>query len=182
MSRIIVSIIFSFLLVPGVFAAQVTKKSIEFYVEHTTKNITGVCEEIQIEEPKVVVSGKNYTLKSPFLIQIPVLKISSGDKKRDAHIQEILGYPESPLITAKIESVNYLKDQTYTIQGNLTIHGKTKAFTSEAVVSPENPNLINVDGSVIVKLSEYELENPSLLFMKTKDEIEVKYQFQIKLK
>ncbi|EMY62827.1 YceI family protein [Leptospira terpstrae] len=178
------NIIYLALLVLGVniFPAEVTQKSIEFYVEHTTKNVKGVCGEIRLEEPNIQSSGNQFKLKSPFLITIPLVKISSGDSNRDSHIQEILGYPDTPNIIVKIESVNVLKDRTYTIQGKLTIHGNTKEFITESVVSPEDSKLINVDGSLNVKFSEYELENPSLLFMKAKDEIQIKYHFQIKLK
>ncbi|MBM9546497.1 YceI family protein [Leptospira sp. 201903074] len=173
---------FIFLYVGNIFSAEVTKKNIEFYVDHTTKNVTGVCGEIQMEEPNIQFLGNQYKLKSTFLITIPLIKISSGDEARDSHIQEILGYPNSPNILVKIESVNLLKEKTYTVKGKLTIHGKTKEFTTEAIVSPEDLQLLNIDGSLIVKFSEYELENPSLLFMKAKDEIRVKYHFQIKLK
>ncbi|TGM52406.1 YceI family protein [Leptospira vanthielii] len=182
MNQKIISILISLFFVNNVFASEVTKKNIEFYVEHTTKNVTGVCEEIQIEEPNIQFLGKKYILKSPFLIKIPLLKISSGDSNRDSHIQEILGYPDSPNILVKIESANIVNEKTYTVRGKFTIHGNTKEFTTEAIVSPEDSNLLNIDGSLIVKFSEYELENPSLLFMKAKDEIRVKYHFQIKLK
>ncbi|TGK82094.1 YceI family protein [Leptospira noumeaensis] len=166
----------------NIFAVEVTKKNIEFYVEHTTKNVTGVCNEIQMGTPNIQVSGNNYILKSPFEIKIPLLKITSGDTNRDSHIQEILGYPDSPNILVKIDSVQPGKDQTYIVKGKLTIHGNTKDFVSDALVKPENPNSLLVDGSLVVRFSEYELENPSLLFMKAKDEIRVKYQFQIGLK
>ncbi|MBM9590231.1 YceI family protein [Leptospira sp. 201903075] len=182
MVRIILGILISFLLASNIFAVEVTKKSIEFYVEHTTKNVTGVCNEFQMETPNIQVSKNGYLLKSPFEIKIPLLKITSGDSNRDSHIQEILGYPDSPNVLVKIESIQPGKDQTYSIKGKLTIHGKTKDFATDALVKPENPNSIQIEGSVTVKFSEYELENPSLLFMKAKDEILVKYHFQIQLK
>ncbi|MCW7491759.1 YceI family protein [Leptospira sp. 2 VSF19] len=166
----------------NIFAAEVTKKNIEFFVEHTTKNVTGVCNEIQMDPPNIQVSGNHYILKSPFGIKIPVLKIVSGDANRDSHIQEILGYPDSPNILVKIESVEPGNEQTYRIKGKLTIHGNTKGFSTDATVSLVNPNSIQVNGSLVVKFSEYELENPSLLFMKAKDEIRVKYHFEIQLK
>ncbi|TGL44449.1 YceI family protein [Leptospira perdikensis] len=181
MNKIIFCFVFLFF-GANVFAAEVTKKYIEFFVEHTTKNVTGVCNEIQMETPNIQVSGNHYTLKSPFEIKIPLLKIVSGDSNRDSHIQEILGYPDSPNILVKIESIKPEKDQAYTIKGKLAIHGKTKDFATDATVKPENPNSIQVDGSLVVTFSEYELENPSLLFMKAKDEIRVKYHFQIQLK
>ncbi|MCW7488623.1 YceI family protein [Leptospira meyeri] len=181
MKKIIVSLLVLFF-GANVFAVEVTKKNIEFFVEHTTKNVTGVCNEIQMDTPNVQVSGNGYVLKSPFEIKIPLLKIVSGDTNRDSHIQEILGYPDTPNILVKIESVQPGKDQIHIIKGKLTIHGNTKDFSTDALVKQENSNSIQVDGSLVVKFSEYELENPSLLFMKAKDEIRVKYHFQIQLK
>lgn len=181
MKKIIVSLLVLFLKT-NLFAAEVAKKNIEFFVEHTTKNVTGVCNEIQMDTPNIQVSGNHYILKSPFEIKIPLLKISSGDTNRDSHIQEILGYPDATNILVKIESVQPGKDQIYTIKGKLTIHGNTKDFSTDAMVKQENKTSIQINGFVMVKFSEFELENPSLLFMKAKDEIRVKYHFQIQLK
>lgn len=72
-------------------ALEVSKKKIEFLVEHTTKNVTGVCNEIQLEKPNIQISGAKFVHKSPFELKISLLKITSGDSNRDSHIQEILG-------------------------------------------------------------------------------------------
>ncbi|MCW7461239.1 YceI family protein [Leptospira limi] len=163
-------------------AFEVSKKKIEFLVEHTTKNVTGVCTEIQMGNPNLQISNGKYNLKSPFEIKIPILKISSGDSNRDSHMQEILGYPDTPLIQVKIESIlpSKTNEQIYTIKGKLTIHGNTRDFSSDANVKVLEAGEFQVDGVVVVKFSEFDLENPSLLFMKAKDEIQVKYLFQFK--
>jgi len=169
------------LLTSNLFASEVLRKEISFFVDHTTKNVTGICNEINLETVNLQQSGKKYSLKSPFLITIPVTKISSGDDGRDSHIHEILGFPEFPNVLIKIETVSPDVDG-YVVKGKLTIHGRTKDFSSVAKVDSVDPNIILVDGKVIAKFSEYEIENPSLLFMKAKDNIEIKYLFQIKVK
>lgn len=181
MKNVILAII---LLVSGmeIFAIEVTKKKIEFYVDHPAKYVTGVCNEIQVDQPKLRFSNGKYNLQSPFFIKIPILKITSGDSDRDLHIQEILGYPNTPIIEAKIEliSPSNVNEHAYTIKGKVTIHGKIKDFSTDATVTPLGVGEIQVEGNLVLKFSEFNLENPSLLFLKAKDEIQVRYLFQLK--
>ncbi|MDZ4728084.1 MAG: YceI family protein [Leptospira sp.] len=165
----------------SIFGSEVLKKEITFNVDHATKYVTGICSDITVDEVKIQQNGRKYNLKSPFQISVPVVKITSGDDGRDDHIKEILGYPEFPLVQIKVESVQ-LTEGSYTIKGKLTIHGRTKDFSSNAIVSEVEANVISIEGKVIAKFSEYELENPSLLFMKAKDDIQINYAFQIKVK
>lgn len=171
-----------FLFTNNVFASEILKKEISFFVDHKTKEVTGICNEVLMEPVNIQLSGKAYTLKSPFLITVPVSKVSSGDEGRDSHIKEILGFPDFPNVLVKVEAVKFDPTTGYTISGKLTIHGKTKDFSSVAKLDSTDPNVILVEGKVIAKFSEYELENPSLLFMKAKDDIEIRYLFQIKVK
>jgi hypothetical protein len=178
----LVGVVLLFMLFTGnIYSSEVLKKEIIFFVDHTTKDVTGICNEVSLEPVNIQLTGKGYTLKSPFLITIPVTKITSGDDSRDSHMQEILGFPDFPNVLVKIGSVS-LSEEGYTVKGQLTIHGKTKDFSSAAKVDATDPNIILIEGMVIAKFSEYELENPSLLFMKAKDNIEIKYLFQIKVK
>jgi polyisoprenoid-binding protein YceI len=172
--------IIAFMLATNVFGAEIIKKEISFFVNHTTANVTGICNEINFTPVNLQAVGKSaYTIKSPFTITIPLKKITSGDDGRDAHIQEILGLPEFTDIIIKVESVKQ-EAERYLISGKMTIHGKTREFVSYANVETSQTSIIQIDGTATAKFSEYELENPSLLFMKAKDTIEIKYSFQLK--
>ncbi|TGN06442.1 YceI family protein [Leptospira ilyithenensis] len=173
---------FSFLtLAPSLFASEVLKKEIGFYVDHATANVIGVCNEVELEPIRIKASKTGYSLGSPFQIKIPISKITSGDEGRDAHIKEILGSPEYSLIQVKIESVTQ-EGEVYTVSGKLTIHGITKDFKSNLTVDKVEKDQIEVKGKTIARFSEYQLENPSLLFLKAKDEIEIRYLFLIRSK
>lgn len=165
-------------------AVDISNKQIEFFVEHTAQNVTGVCNDIQIENPNIQSISGQFRLKSPFEIKIPILKITSGDSGRDSHIHEILGSPEFQVIQVKVESINQSKTnlQIYVIKGILTIRGKSKEFVTDAQVLALESGLLQVNGRLVVKFSEYDLENPTLLFMKAKDEIQVKYRFELRMK
>ncbi|TGL07835.1 YceI family protein [Leptospira bouyouniensis] len=165
-------------------AIEVSHKQIEFFVDHTAQNVTGICNEIQIENPNLQSFGGQYRLRSPFEIKIPILKITSGDSGRDSHMHEILGSPEFQVIHVKVESINQSKTnlQIYAIKGKLTIRGKSKEFVTDANVQVLESGLLHVNGTLGVKFSDFELENPTLLFMKAKDVIQVKYQFDLRMK
>ncbi|GBF51143.1 YceI-like domain protein [Leptospira ryugenii] len=182
MKTIGIIVIFCFLATNrDLFASEVIKKEAKIFVEHATTDVTGVCKEINFEKFEILPQGKSYKLKSPFQITIPVTKIDSGDEDRDEHIQEILGHPEHALIYIKVESI-LPNDQNYIIKGKLTIHGRTKDFESIAKVENKEKNIISTIGELEVTFSAYQLENPSLLFLKAKDQIKIKYNFDIKIK
>ncbi|XDD49956.1 YceI family protein [Leptospira sp. WS92.C1] len=172
-------LIFLFCSLPS-FASEVLKKEITFIAIHPMKEVHGICKEVLIDSPKIAVVGIGYKLSSPFQIKIPILKLNSGDEDRDSHIQEILGYPETPDMIAVIESVSPTGD-TYLIQGKLRIRGLTQAFHSSAKIEPKAPGQIRVFGKVNIKFSDFKLEKPSILFLKAKDEIEIGYDFLIKI-
>lgn len=166
----------------GVYASEILQKEITFLAIHPMKEVHGVCKEIQINSPQISVVGQIYKLNSPFQIRIPILKIHSGDESRDSHIMEILGYPDTPEIVANIEFVGApASGDTYLIRGKLTIRGVTREFQSSAKVEAKDPGQIRVSGKVDVTFSDFKLEKPSLLFLKAKEEIEIGYDFLIKI-
>jgi len=147
-------------------------------VNHSMANVYGVCNEIQIEPFDLVKKSNLFSLKSSFKINIPITKISSGDTGRDDHIHEILGHPNFSQIQIQVTSIEN-QGERYLVKGNLTIRGTTKPFQSDATAVDTNGNL-QVDGKLITKFSDYKLENPSLLFFKAKEDIEISYSFLLK--
>ncbi|AOP35483.1 hypothetical protein A0128_17550 [Leptospira tipperaryensis] len=162
------------------FASEVLKKEITFFAIHPMKEVHGVCKEVQIDSPKIQAAGTGYKLLAPFQIKVPVLKLHSGDESRDSHIMEILGYPDTPEILVVIESVSQT-GESYSIKGKLTIHGTTQSFESSAKVESKDAGQIRVAGTVYIKFSDFKLERPSLLFVKAKEEIEIGFDFLIKI-
>ncbi|WP_036096628.1 YceI family protein [Leptospira weilii] len=162
------------------YASEILKKEINFLAIHPMKEVHGICEEVQVESPQIQMSGGGYKLNSPFQIKIPILRIHSGDEGRDSHIMEILGYPETPEIVAVVESVT-TSGETYLIRGKLTIHGLTRDFQSSGKVEPKDPGQIRIFGKVDIRFSDFKLEKPSLLFITAKEEIEIGYDFLIKI-
>ncbi|TGL77186.1 YceI family protein [Leptospira yasudae] len=170
----------SLLFVSQTYASEILKKEITFLAIHPMKEVHGICKEVNSDSPNIQSSGTGYKLNSPFAIKIPILRIHSGDESRDSHIMEILGYPDTPEIAALIESVTPSGD-SYSIRGKLTIHGLTRDFESRGKVEQKEPGQIRVFGKVNITFSDFKLEKPSLLFIKAKEEIEIGYDFLIKI-
>lgn len=175
-------LVFSFLIffTSQSYASEILKKEITFLAIHPMKEVHGVCKEIQVDSPQIQMSGTVYKLNSPFTIKIPILKIHSGDENRDSHIMEILGYPNIPEIIVVVEFADAV-GETYLIRGKLTIHGFTRDFQSSGKVESKEVGQIRIFGKVNIRFSDFNLERPSLLFIKTKEDIEIGYDFLIKI-
>nr|WP_281276567.1 YceI family protein [Leptospira gomenensis] len=178
MSFVAGSVVFLFCL--PLFASEFLKKEIRFEVDHPMKLVQGTCREVDAEVPKLSIRNTEYKLDAPFRIRIPILKIKSGDENRDSHMAEILGYPDFQEVSATIESVSFVGG-SYSVKGKLTIREETRSFQSEAKVESPEKGQVRVFGKLQVRFSEFKLERPSVLFTKTKDEVEIDYDFLIKI-
>lgn len=66
--------------------------------------------------------------------------------------------------------------QTYTISGDLTLHGVTKKVSSSAKIS-KSGNTITISGNFNVKPSDFGIEVPSTVSKKVAKEVKVSYNF-----
>ncbi|MDF3819322.1 YceI family protein [Leptospira sp. 96542] len=162
----------------SVFSAEISNSEIKFFVDHPTADVIGICLDVQSEKFSIQKVKDKFQLKSPFQIAIPIQKIQSGDSGRDRHIHEILGDPEFKDITARILSVT-LEGEVYKIKGTLKVRNLQREFVSIAKVTPKTNSSFVIQGDFFVSFSEFELENPSLVFLKAKDQIKIDYKFEI---
>jgi len=68
--------------------------------------------------------------------------------------------------------------KSFTISGDLTLHGKTKKITDTAKIS-KSGNTITIVGSFTVKPADFDIVIPSLVSKKVSDKIEVSYNFSL---
>ena len=66
------------------------------------------------------------------------------------------------------------KDGKLKISGNLNFHGKAKDITFEADYKLTDKE-INVSGGFPVSMTEFDVERPSLMLVKTDDILEIKF-------
>ena len=105
--------------------------------------------------------------------------LESFDSKLSSRDSNMLFYTEAidyPEVIFKSTKITIQADSAY-IEGELTFHGITKKLaTSARMFTEENPQ---ISGSFSVNLSDYNVERPSLLFVKIDDEIRIEYSFTI---
>jgi polyisoprenoid-binding protein YceI len=118
------------------------------------------------------------------LEQISVLaKVSSfnsGLSSRDSHMIEVLDALALPNITFSSTSIKYNGAEILTT-GKLQFHGVTKEVQFIVRVKKEN-NLWLYEGEFPVLLETFNVERPSLLFVKTDNSMNIKFSLVFKNK
>ncbi len=107
------------------------------------------------------------------LISIKSLSLTSDTPDRDKHMYEVLNITINPTINFEIKTVKKV-DDLYEINGFLTLNGIEKEITSRASIIEEK-DFLNLKGDFSIKLSEFNMEPPSLLFLTVRDQIDIKY-------
>jgi len=102
----------------------------------------------------------------------------SGNSNRDSHaleVTEALKYPKITFTSTKIQQDQY----GINIEGNLNFHGVTKPVSFKALKF--SGGFFVVDGNFTVKLSDFNVERPSLLGIKTEDLMKISFKIAFKI-
>lgn len=103
-------------------------------------------------------------------VSIKVNSFDSRNSNRDSHAMEVLDGLKYPNVTFVSSSVKANSDGTLDAVGNLTFHGITKPTTLHATRTEAGGKLTLV-GEFPVSLTGFNVERPSLLGLKTDDEM-----------
>lgn len=138
------------------------------------------------------VAGENKTASAVVVAEtgdIAVLALMKGFRFKVALMEEHFNenYVESdkyPKATfkGKIEGFDMSKisaeAKTFTISGDLTLHGKTKHISSPAKISKQGSTLV-ITGAFDVKPADFDIEIPAVVSKKVANTIKVNYNFQL---
>jgi len=138
------------------------------------------------------VAGENKTASAVVVAEtgdIAVLALMKGFRFKVALMEEHFNenYVESdkfPKATfkGKIEGFDISKisveAKTFTLSGDLTLHGKTKQVTDSAKISKQGNNIVIV-GDFDVKPEDFGIEIPAVVSKKVADKIKVAYNLQL---
>lgn len=82
----------------------------------------------------------------------------------------------------KIEGLDVAKltseGKSFTITGDLTMHGKTKKITDTATIS-RSGNAIIISGNFMVKPTDFDIEVPKLVSKKVADQVKITYNLSL---
>lgn len=108
--------------------------------------------------------------KSRFNVEIKSASINTENEKRDGHLRsaDFFDVAKFPAVTFVTKSIEKLDGNTYTVKGDLTMHGVTKPFAIAAVYAgeakdPWGKTREGFKGTATVKRSDFGIKYNSVL-------------------
>lgn len=104
---------------------------------------------------------------------VPVKSITTDIEKRDGHMYELLEVEKNPNVIFEGilgNGIDFGKktEQTVEAEGNFTLAGTTNKVTIPIVLTPNEKGL-QMTASWSLRITDYNLERPSVMFIKVKD-------------
>ena len=116
-----------------------------------------------------------------FNLSIPVTSIKSGKSAMDKNTYEALNEEQHPNIEFSLDDVQNISGDKIRASGRLSIAGQTRPVTLTAKYDLQNSELISLQGSYTMKMTDFGVEPPTAVFgtIKTGDEITIDYNLQL---
>ncbi len=111
-------------------------------------------------------------------ISVPSISLKSENEGRDEHMHEAMHCDTQKQITVHINSVKKLQNN-YQIAADLTLNGVNKKIVSLANIKEDAGSLV-LDGNFTIKMTDYNIEQPSMLFFTVRDAVDVHYNLEYK--
>ncbi len=109
-------------------------------------------------------------------ISIPSISLKSENEGRDEHMHEAMNAEGEKVISVKLLQVKKL-EKNYQITANLTLNGVTKKIISPCKIT-EDTSSLQLDGNFTIKMTDYNIEQPSMLFFTVRDAVDVHYNLK----
>jgi polyisoprenoid-binding protein YceI len=150
--------------------ADKSLSSITYTMKHALHEWTGTSREVACAA-ETDASGRITRVAAT----VRVKSFDSRNSNRDAHMLEVTDALTHPNITFSSTSVS-ADNEGYFVRGNLTFHGVTRPFEAKArEVKKEGRRMIT--GRFIFLLEDFRIERPTLLLVKTDNEVAVDFEF-----
>jgi polyisoprenoid-binding protein YceI len=170
-----------FLIIPLVSFKPKSDNNIKIVADKRTSKVTynmrhpmhsweGVCKDVNA----VLLLNGSTRMIEQVAVAIRVDAFNSGNPNRDSHALEVLEALKYPKVTFSGSNIKVSKE-ILTVEGNLTFHGISKPITIVAT-REDFVNKLVIDGKFDVSLTDFKVERPSLIGMKTDDIINLKFQ------
>lgn len=139
-----------------------------YSASHTFKTVVGISKNLK---------GKgSCDIKScEFLIASTVKDFDSENSNRDLHMQKVTRAPEFPLVSVRVKFENKITANQVNATYEITFAGKTQSFSAKEFKANLNHKDLKIDGDIIIQLTKFEIEPPSLLGVMIKNEIPIHF-------
>jgi polyisoprenoid-binding protein YceI len=153
---------------------DITTSSITYTMKHKLHTWDGTSKQVNIA------SKWNGDKLEQISVLAKVSSFNSGLSSRDSHMIEVLDALSIPNITFSSSSIHY-NGASIIVSGKLQFHGVTKDIQFNVREKKENNQLL-YEGEFPVLLESFNVERPSLLFVKTDNSMNIKFALVFKNK
>jgi len=99
------------------------------------------------------------------------------NEKRDEHMHETLHVKEHPITTFTLKEVKKEADG-YHLLGVLSLNKQIKEIDTKADITEQN-DLLKLKGGFSIKMTDFGIEPPTLLFLSVRDEVAISYDLAL---
>ncbi|MDX5418064.1 MAG: YceI family protein [Hymenobacteraceae bacterium] len=107
------------------------------------------------------------------VVSVPVRSFDSGNRRRDRDMLKVTDADRYPEVTFSSSQISE-RDGMLAVTGQLTFHGISKDIQFVAQSQWKGEELV-VDGGFEISLEAYSIERPSILMMKVKDNLQIRF-------
>jgi polyisoprenoid-binding protein YceI len=161
----------SFTLVDQTLRADKSKSFLSYDANHSLHAWSGVSKKVDC---LLIYDGETKTFKK-VAVSSSVADFDSGNSNRDSHALEVLDALKFPKVTFSSTQIEEPEEGKLKISGKLNFHGKSKDITFDATHKVSEKE-ITVNGGFPVSMTEFEVERPSFMLIKTDDILEIKFR------
>ena len=168
---IIKIIIFSFLSTIYSQSLKDFKGEIKYYGEHFLHSWVGISTSIKGNFKYNELEGT-----ASARLVVPLSSFDSKVPNRDSNMLIYTNAIDYPDVIYELSNFEFIDDSVNVI-GNLTFNNVTKTINSLALIDQTDKFVVN--GSLSIKLSDFKVQRPSLMFVPIDDLIRIEYYLEL---
>lgn len=150
--------------------ADKANSSIKYFMKHALHSWQGVSQEIN----SIVQLNAQGDIEK-VAATVPVKSFDSKNANRDSHMLEVTDALTYPNVSFYSTSITKTADG-YDVKGVLNFHGVEKPVTMQAKEVRQGSKRL-ITGSFIFLLEDHKVERPSLMMVKTDNEVKIAFSF-----
>ena len=147
------------------------KSTIEYSMNHPLHSWTGVSSDFT----SVILANEAKTEISQVAVSAKISTFDSKNANRDSHTMEVTEALKYPSVTFASTAIAKDGENKLQVSGVLTFHGVNKNITFEAE-QKNNGKSLEINGGFTIKMTDYNIERPSLMGIAADDDIKIKFK------
>jgi len=142
-------------------------------IEYAMKHPLHAWEAVSKESKSIIVFNDKSQKIEAVAVIIPIKSFDSGNSNRDSHAIEVLEALKFPNVTFSASSIQE-SGSDLLVKGNLSFHGVTKPLELKVQQTISKTN-IKITGDFAVNMTDFNIEPPGLMGLKTEEKIALKF-------